>query len=151
MSPPIGDTRHCWNCWATQRTSCAGCDDEAVYTMGRYNEGRCGTMCRAEGLEQAQGRGIVFGAPTRWRDTFLGWGGVVRAECLPFYLPSIPSLFPPTCTTTCYSPPCKCVSGNLTSQWKLDPGFFPFCRASNASISIVWGYFSEMGLGRNGD
>lgn len=38
------------------RTSCAGCDDEAVYTMGWYNEGWNDVSSR--GI-RTQGRGIV--------------------------------------------------------------------------------------------
>lgn len=125
---PIGDTRHCWNCW---RTSCAGCDDEAVYTMGRYNEGRYGTMCRAEGLEQAQGRGIVS-APQRddaihsWDEGVYGRMSTIQSPLDPF------SPFPGSTNLHDYLllyPPSLCF-GERTSQWKLDPGFFPFCRTN---------------------
>lgn len=44
--------------------------------------------------------------------------------------------------------------GEPSSQWKLDPGFFPFYRTNEhrmARYRSRWGYFSETGLGKNGD
>lgn len=60
---------------------------------------------------------------------------------------------PPTSTTTCY-PPCKCISGNEVRNGNLIPApFHSIARTSIEWLDIdrVWGYFSEMGLGKNGD
>lgn len=49
------------------------------------------------------------------------------AECLPFCLPSIPSLLflaPPTCTTTCYYTLPPCASGNELRNGNLIPASF---------------------------
>lgn len=109
-------------------------------------------MCRAEGLEEARGGGTVS-APQR-DDAIHSWDEGVRTNVYRSVSPSISlSLFPPTCTTTtCYPPPLY--FGEPSSQWKLDPGFFPFYRTNEhrmARYRSRWGYFSETGLGKNGD
>lgn len=164
---PIGDTRHCWNC-SRQR-----CTDQlcrlwrwSCVHNGVIQRGVVGNDVSSGGIRTGARKGNSFGAPTRWRDTFLGWG--CTDECLPFYLPfrSIPFFVslslslslswlqvPPTSTTTCY-PPCKCISGNEVRNGNLIPApFHSIARTSIEWLDIdrVWGYFSEMGLGKNGD
>lgn len=88
---PIGDTRHCWNC-SRQR-----CTDQlcrlwrwSCVHNGVIQRGVVGNDVSSGGIRTGARKGNSFGAPTRWRDTFLGWG--CTDECLPFYLPfrSIP-------------------------------------------------------------
>lgn len=106
-------------------------------------------MCRAEGLEEARGGGTVS-APQR-DDAIHSWDEGVRTNVYRSVSPSIsfhqlarllPATLPPL------------YFGEPSSQWKLDPGFFPFYRTNEhrmARYRSRWGYFSETGLGKNGD
>lgn len=49
------------------RTSCAGCDDEAVYTIGWLERGMAnGTMCRVGEIRTGATRGRVFRRPNEF-------------------------------------------------------------------------------------
>ena len=107
----------------------------------------------AEGLEEARGGGTVS-APQR-DDAIHSWDEGVRTNVYRSVSPSIslslsfhqlarllPATLPPL------------YFGEPSSQWKLDPGFFPFYRTNEhrmARYRSRWGYFSETGLGKNGD
>lgn len=112
---------------------------------GEYSE--VGNDVSSGGIRRGAGRGNSFGAPTRWRDTFLGRG--CTDECLPFCLPFYLSLSLSTNLHDYYLLPSPSVFRGTElamETWSRLLSILSHERASNGSISIALGIFQWNGI-----